>query len=161
MELAEKTSEVYPFVDRDLLLSGVILHDIAKIVEFDVAETGIASGYSVDGQLIGHLVEGAIMVEKTAEKIGISHQTAKLVEHMLISHHGVPEFGAAIRPLFVEAEILSQLDTMDAKIYEFADTLKDVEKGEFSARHWALDNRKLYNHGRKEIRPQAALTLEN
>lgn len=156
-EMALKICDIYTFLDKDLLLGGVILHDIAKLSEFEVAQTGIASGYSPEGTLIGHLVGGAIMIEKAAEKLEISKDTAMLLEHMAISHHGDPEFGAAVRPLFTEAEILSQLDKLDACIYEFADTLSSVKPGEFSARHWALDNRKLYNHGRKEIKPGAKL----
>ena len=155
--MAEKTCEIYPFLDRDLLIGGVILHDIAKINEFDVAETGLAGGYTVEGTLIGHLVGGALMIDKTAEKLGVSKNTAMLLEHMVISHHGDPEFGAAVLPLFVEAEVLSQLDKMDACIYEFADTLSDIKPNDFSSRQWALDNRKLYNHGRKEIEPKAVL----
>ena len=83
--------------------------------------------------------------------------TVILLEHMLISHHGEPEFGAAIRPLFLEAEILSSLDSLDAKIYEIITATQDIEVGEFSARQWALDNRHLLNHGRKPIEPIANL----
>ena len=74
---------------------------------------------------------------------------------MLISHHGKLEFGAAVRPAFIEAEILSQLDLLDANIYEMADAVKDVEQGEFTGRLWMLDNRKLYNHGRVDVEPKA------
>ena len=90
-------------------------------------------------------------VREAAKEIGTSEDTAVLLEHMLISHHGIPEYGAAVRPNFVEAEVLSQLDTLDATIYEFNDALANVKPGDFSSRQWALDNRKLYNHGRKEI----------
>jgi 3'-5' exoribonuclease len=92
-----------------------------------------------------------MIVRETAKEIGTNEDTAVLLEHMLISHHGIPEYGAAVRPLFVEAEVLSQLDTLDATIYEFNDALENVKPGEFSGRQWALDNRKLYNHGRKQI----------
>ncbi len=151
LRMAENVCRIYPSLDRDLLIGGVILHDIAKIEEFEVSSTGMATGYSVEGTLIGHLVKGAMIVEETAKEIGVSQDTAMLLEHMLISHHGIPEYGVAVRPLFVEAEILSQLDTLDATVYEFNDTLENVQPGEFSSRQWALDNRKLYNHGRKQI----------
>lgn len=157
VSMAESTCNIYPCLDRDLLLGGAILHDIAKINEFEVGETGLAAGYSVEGTLIGHLVGGAMIIDKTAEKLGIPKDTAMLLEHMSISHHGDPEFGAAVRPLFVEAEVLSQLDKLDACIYEFADTLSGVKANDFSSRQWALDNRKLYNHGRKNIFPKAKL----
>lgn len=158
LRLAECTCKIYPSIDRELLLSGVILHDIAKLYEYDVAETtGVASNYSVKGNLLGHLVMGAMEIEKTAEKLGVSQEKAVLLEHMLISHHGEPEFGAAVRPLFIEAEVLCQLDTLDATVYEMAQSIGEVKKGEFTQRQWALDNRKLYNHGRKEIKPKANL----
>lgn len=147
VHLAQDVARLYPFVDRDLLLCGTILHDIAKTEEFDVAQTGIASGYTADGTLIGHLVRGAMAVEKTGEALGIDAHTRMLVEHMILSHHGEPEFGAAVRPMFVEAEILSSLDMMDARIYEMRAALGGVAEGDFSARQWALDNRKFYNHG--------------
>lgn len=151
LRMAESVCKIYPSIDRSLLLGGVILHDIAKIEEFEVSSTGMATGYSVDGTLIGHLVKGAMIVEETAKEIGVPGDVAMLLEHMLISHHGIPEYGVAVRPLFVEAEILSQLDTLDATIFEFQDALENVQPGDFSSRQWALDNRKLYNHGRSEI----------
>jgi 3'-5' exoribonuclease len=157
LRLAQGICEVYPFVDRDLLYTGIILHDIAKTGEFVVNETGIATGYTVDGTLIGHLVRGAIAIEQIGTKIGISTETLMLVEHMLISHHGEPEFGAAVRPMYLEAEILSELDLMDARIFEIAQAVNGVEKGEFTTRMWSLDNRKLYNHGRKCISPEPKL----
>ena len=66
---------------------------------------------------------------------------------MLISHHGTPEFGAAKLPMFIEAELLSQLDLLDARLYEMRHAVKEVEPGSFTPRQWALDNRCLYNHG--------------
>ncbi|MBE6747546.1 MAG: HD domain-containing protein [Ruminococcaceae bacterium] len=157
LRVAEAVCKVYPNIDRELLLSGAILHDLAKIKEYEVSETGVATSYSVKGNLIGHLVMGAMEIEKKAEQLGIPEEKAMLLEHMAISHHGVPEFGAAVRPLFIEAEVLCQLDTMDAVIYEMSQSIGDVKPGEFTQRQWALENRKLYNHGRLEIKPKANL----
>ena len=146
VKLCEGVCKVYPFVNRELLISGAILHDIAKTVEFDVGETGIASGYTVEGNLIGHLVMGAMMVKEAAGKLRIDNEKPLLLQHMIISHHGEPEFGAAVRPLFLEAELLSELDSMDAKVYEIMDAVSGVEKGEFTNRLWALDDRKFYKY---------------
>lgn len=157
LRVAESVCRVYPNIDRELLLSGAILHDLAKIKEYEVSETGVATSYSVKGNLIGHLVMGAMEIEKKAQELGIPEEKAMLLEHMAISHHGVPEFGAAVRPLFIEAEVLCQLDTMDAVIYEMSQSIGDVKPGEFTQRQWALENRKLYNHGRLEIKPKANL----
>ncbi len=146
VKLCESICKVYPFVNRELLLSGAILHDIAKTVEFEVKETGIASGYTVEGNLLGHLVMGAMMVKEAGEKLGIDKEKSMLLQHMIISHHGEPEFGAAVRPLFLEAELLSQLDLMDARVYEIMDAVNGVEKGEFTNRLWALEDRKFYKY---------------
>jgi 3'-5' exoribonuclease len=157
LRLAQGLCKVYPFVDSDLLFAGVVLHDIAKTEEFEVAETGIASGYTTDGSLIGHLVRGAMAVERIGTALGTPKELLMLLEHMLISHHGEPDFGAAVRPMFLEAEILAQLDLMDSRIYEIAQAVEEVAGGEFTTRQWALDNRKLYNHGRSPAEPKADL----
>lgn len=157
VRLAKLVAQVYPFVDSDLLLAGAILHDIAKTVEFHVTETGLADSYTTDGELIGHIVRGAMFVEETGAQLGVPEETRRLVEHMLLSHHGVPEFGAAVYPMFPEAEILSQLDMLDARLYEMADALSAVEPLTFTPRQRMLDNRKLYNHGRKDIFHSAKL----
>ncbi len=157
LKLAEGVVKLYPSVDKDLLYCGIIVHDLCKIDEFDLNPAGLVSAYSVKGELIGHLVMGAMKIEQKALELGISSEKAMLLEHMVISHHGQPDFGAAVRPMFLEAEILSQLDTLDATVYEITSAVSDVKQGEFTGRMWALDNRKLYNHGRKECLPKANL----
>lgn len=151
VRLCESVCHIYPFVDRELLISGAILHDIAKLTEYEVTDTGVASGYSVKGNLIGHLAEGAIMVRKAAEELGISSESSMLLEHMLLSHHGEPEFGAAVRPMFMEAELLSELDLLDSRVYEMRDALLAAKDNDFTGKLWALDNRKLYNHTRTNL----------
>ena len=145
---AEAVCRVYTFADRELLLAGVILHDIGKIEEFELNSTGRVANYSSKGNLVGHLVSGAVTVEKTAEKLGITSDVPMLLSHMLISHHGDPEFGAAVLPQFLEAELLSQLDMMDATVFEICEATAAVKSGETTGRIFGLDNRKLYNHGR-------------
>lgn len=157
LKLAEGVVKLYPSVDKDLLYCGIIVHDLCKIDEFDLNPAGLVSSYSVKGELLGHLVMGAMKIEQKALELGISSEKAMLLEHMVISHHGEPDFGAAVRPMFLEAEILSQLDTLDATIYEITSAVGEVKEGEFTGRMWALDNRKLYNHGRKESLPKANL----
>ncbi len=151
VRLAERVCEIYPFVDRELLISGAILHDIAKLSEFEVTDTGIVSGYSVKGNLLGHLAEGAMVVRKAAEKLDIPIETSMLLEHMILSHHGEPEFGAAVRPMFIEAELLSELDLMDSRLYEMREAVENAKSGDFTGKMWALDNRKLYNHARTDL----------
>ena len=144
---AEALCRVYPTINRELLLSGAILHDVAKTWELAESKTGLAKGYTTEGELIGHLVKGAMIIDETAKKLGIDCEEVTLLEHMVISHHGVPEFGSAVRPMFLEAIVLSMLDDLDATIYEVNNAVNKVDVGSFTDRQWALDNRKLYNHG--------------
>ena len=148
LRLARGVCSIYRFVNYDLLCAGAILHDIAKIDEMQATATGIAAEYTVKGNLLGHLVMGAINIDRIGREIGISDETLTLVEHMLISHHGTPEFGAAKMPMFIEAELLSQLDLMDARLYEMHAAVEAVDEGAFTPRQWALENRNLYNHGK-------------
>ncbi len=157
VRLAQRVCDIYPFVDLELLISGAILHDIAKLSEFTVAESGIATGYSAEGNLIGHLAMGAMVINKYAEKLNISKHTAMLLEHMCLSHHGEPEFGAAVRPMFIEAELLSELDLMDSRIYEMKEAVVATKEEDFSSRIWAMDNRKLYNHARCDLNKETKL----
>ncbi len=152
VKLCESICKVYPFVNRELLISGAMLHDIAKTVEFDVRDTGIASGYTVEGNLLGHLVMGAMMVKEASQKLSIDSEKSMLLQHMILSHHGEPEYGAAVRPLFLEAELLSQLDLMDARIYEIMDATNGIEKGEFTNRLWALEDRKFYKYNDEKLK---------
>ena len=147
VRMAEEICKVYPNINRDLLLSGAILHDVAKTWEFELTKTGLVKGYSAEGELIGHLVKGAMYVDEAAKELGVPCEKAALLQHMILSHHGVPEFGSPIRPMFLEAEILSTLDKLDATIFEINTATAKTQPGDFTDRQWALDNRKLYNHG--------------
>ena len=157
VRLAQSVCKIYPSINSDLLLAGAILHDIGKLDEFEVSATGLASGYTVDGNLIGHLVRGAIAVEKVSEELRVPADKYRLIQHMLISHHGEPEFGAAIRPMLLEAEVLATLDLLDSRIFEIENSVADIATGEFSQRQWALDNRKFYNHGLSPVDTKANL----
>lgn len=151
LRLASGVCDIYEFVNKELLYTGVILHDIAKLEEMAVSSTGIAGEYTVRGNLIGHLVGGAIMVDRAGNELGISEETLNLVEHMLISHHGIPEWGAAKVPMFVEAEILSQLDVLDARMYEMHAATNETEPGCFSVPQRPLNGRIVYNHNMQSI----------
>lgn len=148
VRLCEGVCKVYPFADADLLIAGAILHDIAKLSEYVVGNSGLASGYTVEGNLIGHLVKGAMMIDEAAKQLDIPAEKSMLLQHMVLSHHGDPEFGAAVRPAFLEAELLSELDLMDARVYQISEAVAPLQKGAFTNRLWALENRKMYNHAR-------------
>ena len=157
VRLAQAVCKIYPSVNENLLIGGAMLHDVAKIDEFEINDGGTVSGYSLEGNLVGHLAKGAIIIEKTAQKLGISNDTKLLLQHMVLSHHGEPEFGAAVKPMFLEAELLSQLDLMDSRIYELEEAIGNVSEGEYTNKMWALDNRKFYNHGKNDVSTKAKI----
>lgn len=155
--LGEAVCDIYPHINRDLLLAGAILHDVAKIDEFDVSDYGTPTGYSTEGNLLGHLAKGAIIIDRAAKELDIPEEIAILLEHMVLSHHGDPEYGAAVRPMFLEAEVLSALDRLDARVYEISEASAATETGGFSGKLWALDNRRVFNHGMSPSEPKAKL----
>ena len=71
---------------------------------------------------------GAMMVREAADKLGTDKKREMLLEHMILSHHGEPEFGAAVRPLFLEAELLSELDLMDARVYQIHEAITPLKR---------------------------------
>ena len=134
------------FLDRDLLLAGTFLHDFAKIQEFKVSQTGLVTDYTTEGQLLGHLVMGAQEVAEVCAACSVPSDRAMLLQHMILSHHGEPEFGAAVLPQCAEAELLSYIDLIDRRMEIYREVLEKTEVGQFSDRIFALDNKRLYRH---------------
>ncbi|HAG51125.1 MAG TPA: HD family phosphohydrolase [Deltaproteobacteria bacterium] len=113
-KLIHNVTEHYQNIDKDLLLAGAILHDIGKLYELKFER---AFDYSDEGRLLGHITIGISMIDKKLEAIPeFPEETAILLKHMLLSHHGYLEFGSPKRPKTVEAVILYYLDDMDSKI---------------------------------------------
>ena len=139
-----RVCEVYTNLNRDLVLTGVILHDMEKLNEIDADIDGIASGYSFEGQMLGHLIQGVKLVDRMALEMGMDREKAIMLEHMILSHHYEPEFGSPKKPLFPEAEVLHYLDILDARMFDMQAALEATEPGAFSDRVWTLDNRRLY-----------------
>ena len=144
VRLCEGVCRIYPFVDADLLFAGAILHDIAKLTEFEVGNAGLASGYTVEGNLIGHLVKGAMMIDEAAKALGIPEEKSMLLQHMVLSHHGVHEFGSPVLPMIPEAEVLHLIDNLDARMNTIQKALEVTETGAFTQRIFALENRSFY-----------------
>lgn len=144
VKLAQKILDLYPWLNEDLLLSGAILHDIGKLEELDTGSLGLAGAYTSAGQLLGHISIGMSMVAQAAEVTLCPKETAVLVEHMLLAHHGNPEYGSPKLPMIPEAEVLSVCDLLDSRLYEMQAALNSVAPGGFSERLWALDNRQIY-----------------
>ena len=147
LRLADAAAALYPdVIDRDLLVTGTLLHDFAKAKEFELSELGLVTDYSVAGQLLGHLYMGARDVAAAAEELGLPGEKSLLVQHLIVSHHGIREYGAITLPATAEAELLSFLDLIDSRMEIYRETLADVEPGQFSAPVFALDRKRLYRH---------------
>jgi 3'-5' exoribonuclease len=141
---AEKVCQVYENLDRDLLYAGVLLHDMEKLHEINANEWGISDGYSFEGNMLGHIIQGIKVLDKQMEELKFPKEKAIMVEHMILSHHYEPEFGSPRKPLFPEAEMLHYLDMIDARMYDMQEALDAAAPGQFSDRVWTLDNRRLY-----------------
>ncbi|MBI5286554.1 MAG: HD domain-containing protein [Deltaproteobacteria bacterium] len=129
----------YPGVDRDLLLSGAILHDIGKIYELSYER---AFDYTDEGRLLGHITIGVEMVDKKLARMpSFPENLAMLLKHMILSHHGYLEFGSPKRPKTLEAMMFYYLDDMDAKLHSFQ-TL--IEKERDTESRWT-SYQKLYD----------------
>ena len=144
IDMGERACLVYQNLKRDWVVCGVIIHDMEKIREIDSNELGISSGYSFEGQMLGHLVQGVKAIDRLSLELDIPREKAILLEHMILTHHYEPEFGSPKKPLFPEAELLHYLDMIDAKMFDMEAALAATRPGEFSDRVWTLDNRKLY-----------------
>jgi 3'-5' exoribonuclease len=146
--LADRVAAHYPMLNRDLLLTGVILHDIGKIRELSW-DTGF--DYTVEGVLLGHIQMGVELVEKTIAGLpGFPDRLRTLVVHMILSHHGKLEFGSPKLPMIPEALVLNFVDDLDAKMQAIASEFeKSAREGrapdEMTGKVWSLDQRQLLN----------------
>ena len=141
LRLAKAAMEIYPWLNHDLLCAGVILHDLGKLEELKSDESGNVTDYTRDGQLLGHLVRGITLLNRAAEKTGVSGECVVLLEHMLLSHHGEPEYGSPRPPMFPEAEALHWIDMMDARMNTMKAAWEKTPEGAFSERIFSLDRR--------------------
>lgn len=142
---ADHMARFYPFVNRDLLLAGTFCHDFAKLKEYEFSSLGLMNDFTVQGQLLGHLYMGAKEIAEEAKRINMDEEKSLLLQHMVLSHHGKPEFGAAVVPKTAEACLLSMIDDLDAKMENVREMLDGQETGMTEVSR-ALGV-KLYNHG--------------
>lgn len=142
LKLAQQLCQLYPMLDQDLLYSGVLLHDIGKTVELSGA---IASEYTVEGKLIGHIsIMQAEIMAKAKELHLDDSEEIMLLRHMVLSHHGVYEYGSPVLPMIPEAEMLYMIDNIDARMNTIQKAFEPVSEGEFTPRIFALENRSFY-----------------
>jgi 3'-5' exoribonuclease len=148
LKLADRVVPHYPILQRDLVLTGVILHDVGKVREL-AWDAGFE--YTVEGTLLGHIQMGVEMVQQAiGELAGFPPRLKVLVEHLILSHHGKLEFGSPKLPMIPEALVLNFLDDLDAKMQAMASEFeRSAREGKSAAdltgKVWALDQRQLLN----------------
>jgi len=139
-EAAVLLSRHYPKLDRDLLLVGVLWHDIGKVRELHYAES---FGYTDSGKLVGHLVQGVLMLEEKIREVRsrgteFPETLAHVLRHLVLAHHGEHAFGSPKLPMTAEAFALHHLDNLDAKLHAF---WRDVAADADPSRRWTAWNR--------------------
>jgi 3'-5' exoribonuclease len=149
LRLAEKIAEVYPQLNASLLYAGILLHDMAKTLEFTGFEN---TSYTLRGDLVGHIVLIDEEITKAALELNISDDSEDLLllRHVILSHHGLLEYGSPVRPQLMEAEIVHQIDMMDASMMMMTTALAGVDEGQRSGKVWPLENRTFYKAHQSE-----------
>lgn len=143
-QMADRVCDHYRWLDRDMLLAGVILHDIGKTAELSW-EAGF--GYTDEGQMIGHIVMVAGWIEEAAKELGdVEPETTLALRHIVVSHHGRLEYGSPKKPMTAEALALHFIDNLDAKLAGFWQAFQESNPGPGDSR-WGDNNFML------EVRP--------
>ncbi len=150
LKLANVVCPLYPKINRDIVIMGLFLHDLGKTREINWEG---AFSYTDRGELIGHIVEGAIMLHDKAQQamrtngVRFPKHVITVLQHIILSHHGIPEYGAAKIPATPEAILVSMLDNVDAKTTialnaARPDRAKAMDLGgNFTEKLWALDTK--------------------
>lgn len=153
LRLARAVLPIYPQLNDDLVIAGVIVHDLCKTEEMNSDELGIVKDYTEDGLLLGHIVIGVQRIAQAAQAADVSGEPVTLLQHMMLSHHGEEAYGSPRKPMFPEAEALHWIDLMDARMNEMQTALSKLSPGVFSDRVWSLE-RRLYHPQYDELTPE-------
>lgn len=147
LKVGKAICELYPILNKDLLLAGIIIHDVGKIYEYTSYPN---TESTLDGKLRGHLT----MISEEIAFIGASlnlqdSQEKLLLQHMVLSHHGPLSlgWGSAVTPQIIEANVLWRIDTIDAEMDMYKSAASETEIHKFTQRIWGMDNREFYKHG--------------
>lgn len=147
MKLADAICVCYPMLNKDLLMAGCFLHDIGKLKELSGP---IATEYTRMGRLLGHISIMQAELSRICAELQVEEETTLLLRHMVLSHHGVYEYGSPVLPMIPEAEVLYLIDNLDARMHTLEKALSKVNEGEFTQRIYAMDNRSFYKATNKD-----------
>ena len=142
MKMVDGFVKVYPFLNQDLLISGIILHDIMKVEELS---NFAGPEYTKVGKLLGHITMGVKELELTAQTLGYTGtEEVLLMQHMILSHHYYGNFGSPKKPNIPEALVLHFIDNIDSKLTVLMEAFEEIESGEFTSPIGVLDREKYY-----------------
>ncbi|MVX58992.1 HD domain-containing protein [Streptococcus danieliae] len=143
VRLAQAIAQIYPQLNLSLMIAGILLHDLAKVIELSGPDQ---TEYTIRGNLIGHIALIDEEITKVLVELGIDDEKEDVIvlRHVVLSHHGLLEYGSPVRPQLMEAEMIHMIDNMDAGMMMMTSALEKVGPGEMTARIFALDNRNFY-----------------
>ena len=143
VRLADAIGDIYPQLNKSLLFAGIMLHDLAKVIELSGPDD---TEYTVRGNLIGHiaLIDEEITKVLLELKIDDSKEDVIVLRHVILSHDGLLEYGSPVRPRIMGAEIIHMIDNLDAEMMMMTGALAKVGEGEMTSRIFAMDNRSFY-----------------
>ncbi len=129
LRLCKNICEMYPVINRDILVTGAILHDIGKLKEYEYSAT---IDKTDEGNFIGHIVMGDLWIKEKIKKIREEKEFTKelenMISHLILSHHGKYEYGSPRMPKTIEACVLHQADLMDSQVKNFIQNIDDAKK---------------------------------
>ncbi len=141
-EMCVAVCEHYPFLNRDLLVSAALVHDIGKTLEMSGPVT---TEYTLAGRMEGHISIANGWLTKVAGELGLEeNEETIMLHHMILSHHGHYEFGSPVLPMLIEAEVLSMIDNLDARVNAIKSALDITRPGEWTQKMFSIDNRQFY-----------------
>ena len=143
---AEYFADFYGDMDKELLYAAIILHDVDKTEEI---EGNLAYKRTIEGNLLGHLSMGAAEIQEAKAMLGLDSERLILLQHMILSHHGQPEFGSPVLPMTKEALLLHLIDNLDCDMNLATKIVAGMNEGDFSDKVFALDGRQLYKPHKK------------
>lgn len=138
--------EIYDCMNKDLVHSAILLHDIGKLFEMNCNAFGIVEEYTTEGKLLGHITQSICIIDGFSVQLNIDRETSMLIKHMLLTHHYFPEYGSPKMPMFPEAELLHYLDILDAKMNQMEFALYSVQEDAFTPSVPSLERRNIYHH---------------
>lgn len=142
LKLAQFIIAQHPWLNADLLISGVLLHDMGKVFELSGP---VLTEYTLKGKLIGHIsIMNSIIFEIAKGHGWENHEQTILLTHLILAHHGEYEYGSPILPMVAEAEILNIIDNLDARLNMLEKMIESTDLQSFSQRIWSLENRSFY-----------------